>query len=161
MDDVRSVVRETKIAPGSLRLEITESVLIEHSQATATKLKELKQIPVALYLDDFGTGYSSLSYLHRFPIDALKIDRSFIASIAEEGKDEIVATIVALAHKLGMAVIAEGVEKIGQVEVLRRHRCGLAQGYYFSVPLVPLAARQLLSTAQPLIAPAVASAAAC
>ena len=125
------MLRESGLAPGSLKLEITETALIKNPAATAELLRGLKALGLGIYLDDFGTGYSSLSYLHSFPFDALKIDRSFVSRL--EGDDGgLVEGIVALARSLSLEVVAEGVETAGQVDQLRRFDCHRAQGFYFS-----------------------------
>jgi EAL domain-containing protein (putative c-di-GMP-specific phosphodiesterase class I) len=133
------------VEPSALRLEITESLLIEHTAPTTAMLARLKAAGVGLCMDDFGTGYSSLSYLHRFPLDTLKIDRSFVMRVGGGGDAEpIVRTIAALAHNLGLAVVAEGVETAEQLEELRGLRCEYAQGYLFSRPLDAADADRLL-----------------
>lgn len=124
------------IDPASLTLEITESILMQNREHILQQLQELKKANFSLHLDDFGTGYSSLAYLHSFPIDALKIDRSFVARIGAGGREqEIVRSIVALAQSLKMAITAEGVEKPEQLQVLQGLGCTAAQGYLFSRPL--------------------------
>lgn len=142
LEHVREVIAETGLPASALRLEITETVLMENAESATTMLLHLKAMGVDLHLDDFGTGYSSLSYLHRFPIDALKIDRSFVSGMGEgEGKNrEIVRSIVALGQNLGLEVIAEGVETQFQRELLRSLGCTHAQGYLFARPLPPAAA---------------------
>ena len=106
--------------PGSLALEITESVLMEEAHAPVTVLAQLRDYGLRLMLDDFGTGYSSLGYLKRFPLDVLKIDRSFIAGLGRDEEDSaIVAAVIAMAHTLGLTVVAEGVERAEQLERLR------------------------------------------
>ena len=133
---VETVIRESGIAPGTLKLEITESAIMEDAQIVTQRLLELRNLGVRLGLDDFGTGYSSLSYLHRFPLDTLKIDRSFVARLLENGENrEIVRTIVTLGKNLGMDVVAEGVEEASQLEDLRGLNCQHAQGYLFARPL--------------------------
>jgi EAL domain-containing protein (putative c-di-GMP-specific phosphodiesterase class I) len=113
--------------------------------ATAT-LHQLRDLGIQLSIDDFGTGYSSLSYLHRFPIDTLKIDRSFVIKMIDNNENiEIVRTIIMLAQNLGMDVIAEGVETKEQLALLRKLKCENGQGYYFSKPLETVAAENLLS----------------
>jgi diguanylate cyclase (GGDEF)-like protein/PAS domain S-box-containing protein len=132
---LRTLLSQSKIIPGTLELEITESVIMERGEAATDKLEEFKALGLKLFIDDFGTGYSSLSYLHRFPIDMLKIDRSFISEIdATGGHVEIVRAIVGLGLNLGMGLIAEGVETEAQLAVIRTLGCQLAQGYYFSKP---------------------------
>jgi diguanylate cyclase (GGDEF)-like protein/PAS domain S-box-containing protein len=133
---VAAVLRETGLSPRSLRLEVTESLLMEQNGHVADNMTELRAMGVRLDLDDFGTGYSSLSYLHQFPIDTLKIDRSFIQRIGEtqEGT-EIVHTILTLAESLDLEVVAEGVETAEQLAMLRKLRCSHAQGYHLSRPV--------------------------
>ncbi len=130
---IGKALRESLLAPSSLKLEITESVIMEDPLAASKLLEQLQRQEVQSYVDDFGTGYSSLSYLHRFPMSALKIDRSFITNIGPGGENAaIVQTIVTLAHNLGMSVIAEGVETLAQLEILRQMGCEYGQGFYFS-----------------------------
>jgi diguanylate cyclase (GGDEF)-like protein/PAS domain S-box-containing protein len=129
----------------SLRLEITESAIMEHSEVAADMFDRLQAMGVQVYIDDFGTGYSSLSYLHRFPVDTLKIDRSFISRMSGSGENtKIIQTIVMLARDLGMNVIAEGVETIEQRDHLRALHCEYAQGFFFSRPLNDVAVEKLL-----------------
>jgi diguanylate cyclase (GGDEF)-like protein len=134
LDQVFQVLADTGLAADRLTLEITESVLMNHADATKAKLNRLREAGVQLSVDDFGTGYSSLSYLHRFPINTLKIDRSFISRLGTGSQGEIVEAINALAHKLGMDVVAEGVETEAQAEQLRAIGCEYAQGYWFAKP---------------------------
>ena len=146
VDRVREILERAGVEPGALRLEITESLLIEHTDPTAAMLARLKEVGVGLCMDDFGTGYSSLGYLHRFPLDTLKIDRSFVARMGAGGDAEpIVRTIAALAHNLGLKVVAEGVETAEQLEELRELRCEYAQGYLFSRPLDAADAGRMLA----------------
>jgi EAL domain-containing protein (putative c-di-GMP-specific phosphodiesterase class I) len=120
----------------NLRLELTETMIIDREENTIDLLEQIKQQKVRLSIDDFGTGYSSLSYLHRLPIDTLKLDRSFVSLINSEGKNcEIVNTIITLAHSLGMSAIAEGVETSKQLTHLKNLGCNAAQGYFFAKPL--------------------------
>jgi diguanylate cyclase (GGDEF)-like protein len=136
VEEVRKILVETGIAPSSLKLEITESAVMENAELVIAMLKELKDLGVQLSIDDFGTGYSSLSYLHRFPIDTLKVDRSFVSTM-EDGTEngEIVRTIIALAKALNMDVVAEGIETIHQLHQLRILGCEYGQGYLFSRPV--------------------------
>ena len=135
-DTVSHVIASSGIPPQALELEITESILLEHSDETLRTLNDLKVIGVALSIDDFGTGYSSLSYLKRFPIDRLKIDQSFVRDLADDNNDlAIVRAIIALARALRLAVIAEGVEKVEQLELLRCEDCHQYQGYFFAHPM--------------------------
>jgi EAL domain-containing protein (putative c-di-GMP-specific phosphodiesterase class I) len=145
VEQVKQVLNETGLDPKSLTFEMTESVLMAHPQEATSRLRELKAIGVRLHIDDFGTGYSSLSYLHHLPIDTLKIDRSFVSRIGmPEEKGEIVGTIAALAHNLGMEVIAEGVETAAQLSQVKALKCESAQGFYFSKPLASNDAEALM-----------------
>jgi diguanylate cyclase (GGDEF)-like protein/PAS domain S-box-containing protein len=133
---VERILEETGLSPAHLTLEITESALMNDAVTALGVLRALKDLGVTLAIDDFGTGYSSLSYLRRFPLDIVKIDKSFVDELgaAPEGS-EIVAAVINLAHALGLQVVAEGVESERQLEVLRRLRCDFAQGYLFSRPV--------------------------
>lgn len=135
VEQVHQILQETGLDAQHLKLEITESALMGHADSAITTLTQLKQLGIQLAIDDFGTGYSSLSYLHRFPIDSLKVDRSFINKIDVDGEQlAIVRTIITLAWNLGMEVVAEGVETPKQLAQLRSLRCEYAQGYLFSKP---------------------------
>jgi len=130
---VTEALTASGLAARRLELEITESVLLQNSEATLTTLHELRAMGVRISLDDFGTGYSSLSYLKRFPIHTLKIDRSFVSEIlADPQTASITEAIITMAHVLGLRVVAEGVEQAGEVELLKRWRCDVIQGYYYS-----------------------------
>jgi diguanylate cyclase (GGDEF)-like protein/PAS domain S-box-containing protein len=130
---VAAVLDRTGVDPARVALEMTESVLMRDAEETLSVLRALKDLGVRLHVDDFGTGYSSLSYLKRFPVDAVKVDRSFVDGLANDPEDiAIVAAIISLAHSLGIAVIAEGVETEAQLEALQSMGCELAQGYMFS-----------------------------
>ncbi|NEQ43533.1 MAG: EAL domain-containing protein [Leptolyngbya sp. SIOISBB] len=134
---IQSVIEEYGIANDELKLEITESIAMENSQQTSKVFKQLREIGVPLVIDDFGTGYSSLSYLNRFPIDTLKIDRSFVSKInvnAENTSVSITHSIIGLAHSLGVKVVAEGIETKEQMDYLRLARCDYGQGYLFAKP---------------------------
>ena len=136
VEQINQMLLKTGFDPRSLKLEITESVVMENAGEATARIEQLRDLGVELYMDDFGTGYSSLSYLHRFPVDTLKIDRSFISWMGVRDEDsEIVRTIVELAHNLHMEVIAEGVETEEQVSYLKALQCEYGQGYYFSRPL--------------------------
>ena len=142
---IKNVLRETSIKPSTLILEITESILMESAEIMAPILIQLKGLGVQLHIDDFGTGYSSLSYLHRFPVDVLKIDRSFVSRIGLNGDNlEIVKAITTLAHSLEMEVVAEGVETEDQIEKLKELKCEFMQGYFYSKPLEVKAFEDLL-----------------
>ncbi|HEX5709345.1 MAG TPA: EAL domain-containing protein [Pyrinomonadaceae bacterium] len=150
LDQIREVLRETGLDPRSLKLEITESVVMENIETATGTLEQLRALGVELGIDDFGTGYSSLSYLQRFPVGTLKIDRSFISRITEsDGTAEIVRTIMKLAQTLGMDVVAEGVETEQQRAQLRSLECESGQGYYFSRPMDSDAAEAFFLTCFP------------
>jgi diguanylate cyclase (GGDEF)-like protein/PAS domain S-box-containing protein len=136
VEEMKALLYEQALPPENLKLEITESAVMADPAAAAETLQQIKSLGVRLAIDDFGTGYSSLSYLHRFPLDTLKIDRSFISGPGEsvEGM-EIARTIMPMAKNLHLDVVAEGVETIDQVTLLKRLQCKYAQGYYFSKPL--------------------------
>jgi PAS domain S-box-containing protein/diguanylate cyclase (GGDEF)-like protein len=141
-----TVVKDSGIAPGNLRLEVTESLIMANPELMAQRLAELKSLGVRLALDDFGTGYSSLSHLRRFPLDTLKIDRSFVMRMVSEARDqELVRIIVTLAHTLGMDVVAEGVETHHHAEILRGLNCEYAQGFLYAAPLPAEAVGRLLT----------------
>jgi len=138
VDCVATCLREHGLEPGCLALEITESVLMEHTKVAEEALAQLQHLGVHIHIDDFGTGYSSLSYLHKFPVNALKIDRSFIAKMSGvEDSQEIVKTILALAHNLKLYVIAEGLEQDAQLTVIKGLECLYGQGFLFSEALTP------------------------
>ena len=134
---VKNVLQETGLEADKLKLEITESLLMENEKSVADLLSKLHEMNVGLQIDDFGTGYSSLSYLNQFPIDTLKIDRSFIGHInSDDGEQmEVVKAIIALAYSLNMDVIAEGVENEAQAQKLKMLKCNYMQGFYFSRPM--------------------------
>jgi EAL domain-containing protein (putative c-di-GMP-specific phosphodiesterase class I) len=145
IDKISQTLSETGLDPRSLKIEITESAIIENIDAAAMTLRRIKALGIRLSLDDFGTGYSSLSYLHRFPIDTLKIDRSFVSRINLPKNTEIVRTILTLAGNLGMDVVAEGVETRDQILQLTGMNCEYVQGYLLSKPIDGRAMRELIS----------------
>lgn len=146
VEQINQVLQETALDAQSLKLEITESVVMENAESAAAMLSELKSLGVQLYIDDFGTGYSSLSYLHCFPVDALKIDRSFVNRMGiDDQNSQIIQTIVALAHNLNLDVVAEGVETLDQLVQLRALGCQYGQGYFLSRPLNSEAAGTLIA----------------
>ncbi|MDQ6914200.1 MAG: bifunctional diguanylate cyclase/phosphodiesterase, partial [Actinomycetota bacterium] len=146
--DVREVLEATGLEAERLKLEITETVLIEDSETALQTLQQLKELGVGLFLDDFGTGYSSLAYVRRFPLDMLKIDRSFVGGLGLDPEDSaIVSAVISMGHALGVDVVAEGVETRKQAEQLRELGCDLAQGYLYAPPLSPEAASALLRDA--------------
>jgi EAL domain-containing protein (putative c-di-GMP-specific phosphodiesterase class I) len=146
VEQVRQALSETDLDPSSLKLEITESVVMEDTQASRCALAGIKALGVGLQMDDFGTGYSSLSYLHKFPLDGLKIDRSFIKDLsARRDCVAVLQAIVNLAHNLGIKVVAEGLETPDQVALLQTLDCDWGQGYYFAKPLPHAEAERFLN----------------
>ncbi len=142
---IAAILRETGLDASSLKVELTESMIIEDSEAVTAALAQLRTLGVQVQIDDFGTGYSSLGYLHRLPIDTLKIDRTFIGKIGSNGTGvEIIRTILTLAHDLGMKVIAEGVETVDQLNRLLGLNCEYGQGYLFARPVNSRAAAELI-----------------
>jgi diguanylate cyclase (GGDEF)-like protein/PAS domain S-box-containing protein len=147
VERLEEILGETEFPPEGLRIEITESLIMDQADSAIDKLTRLRELGVQLHLDDFGTGYSSLSYLHRLPTHTIKIDRSFVSQMEiGNGQAEIVKTIVSLAQNLGMHVAAEGLETFGQFHQLRELKCEFGQGFYFSRPLEPSSASELLSS---------------
>jgi diguanylate cyclase len=147
LNGLAEILRDTEIDPSSLELELTESVFMRHADSAAAILHRLKDTGVQVALDDFGTGYSSLSYLRRFPVDAIKIDQSFVSHITTADSDaSLVVAVISMARSLKLRVVAEGVETIDQLTFLRAHECDEAQGYYFSRPVPPQQFASLLST---------------
>ena len=135
VDTVAGALAESGIAPHRLWLELTESALLEEGEAPFERLHELKALGVALVLDDFGTGYSSLAYLQRFPLDALKVDRAFVAEMTEDGRAAaLVEAVVTMARTLGLQVIPEGIETQAQRDALLALGCRYGQGYLFGRP---------------------------
>ena len=136
LDGLFSTLSHAGLDPKSLELEVTESVLMKNSEVAASILQRVREKGVRVAIDDFGTGYSSLSYLRKFPIDALKIDQSFVRQIASSPDDiAIVSAIINMGQRLKLRVIAEGVETVEDLEFLQHHQCAEAQGYYFSRPI--------------------------
>ncbi|NJP06883.1 MAG: diguanylate cyclase, partial [Chloroflexaceae bacterium] len=153
VDYVKRVLHETGLPPTSLKLEITEDVVIEQTETTVLTLKHLQALGVQISLDDFGTGYSSLSYLHRLPINTLKIDRSFVSGVDVDQRIlDVVRAIVTLAHSLGMDVIAEGAETVRHLDHLRLLQCEYSQGFFFSPPVDAQHATRLLETQPHMVA---------
>lgn len=135
-ETIKDIIEETGLPPQYLELELTESSVMTDVEQNILRLRQLKQMGIKIAIDDFGTGYSSLSYLKKFPIDTLKIDRSFVADLADNKEDEaIVKAIMALANTMNLGVIAEGVESQKQLAILKQYECELIQGYLFSRPL--------------------------
>jgi EAL domain-containing protein (putative c-di-GMP-specific phosphodiesterase class I) len=137
VEEVRTELNDKAMDPAMLTLEITETVLMRSPETTAKLLGELKTLGVRIAVDDFGTGYSSLAYLRQFPVDSLKIDRSFIAGLELSSEERALThTLINLGKALGLQTLAEGVERHGQVRELQREGCDLAQGFLFARPLM-------------------------
>lgn len=135
-DDVKNALDDAHIAPERIKLEITERMLIDDPEGAIKSLERCKQSGLTVALDDFGTGYSSLSYLHRFPIDTMKIDRSFVNGMMKQDTSmTLIKTIIALARGLNMDIVAEGVESIDEAAALRALGCDMAQGYHYARPM--------------------------
>lgn len=143
--EIAGILQKTQLPSHALKLEITETLLMDNAKAAAEMFVKLQEMGIDLSIDDFGTGYSSLSYLHRFPFNTLKIDRSFVKDINTDRSNwEIVQAIITLAHTLGMDAIAEGIETLEQLEQLQALGCEYGQGYYFAPPLTVEAAEKLI-----------------
>ena len=154
---VEQTVEQNRMNPADLRLEITETALMDAPQFVARVLAELREFGVKIYLDDFGTGYSSLSHLHKLPVDALKIDRSFVRGLLIDDRPAIVESILALARTLQTSVVAEGIEEERQATALERLGCQRAQGFYFSRPIPADKVEELLELGRPLGGPRIPS----
>jgi EAL domain-containing protein (putative c-di-GMP-specific phosphodiesterase class I) len=147
LEGVFAILEDTGLDPRSLELELTESVLMKHADSAASILKSLKAKGVQLAIDDFGTGYSSLSYLRKFPVDALKIDQSFVRQITTApAETTIVAAVISMGRSMKLRVVAEGVESQEDLAFLQAHQCDEAQGYYFSPAVPPEKFAELLLT---------------
>jgi len=149
VDDVSRVLQETALPPQALTLEMTESVLMDDIENGLRVLRALKALGVHLAIDDFGTGYSSLSYLSKFPVDSLKIDRSFVSGLGASQNEPLVATIMEMGQSLKLKVVAEGIESPEQLAELERLHCEVGQGYYFSKPITPSEMTAYLREATP------------
>jgi EAL domain-containing protein (putative c-di-GMP-specific phosphodiesterase class I) len=148
---IQEVLVQNQLSPHHLKLEITETMIMEDEEAAKTILMQLKALGLQIQIDDFGTGYSSLSFLQNFPLNTLKIDRSFIWALDNHTeRHEIVQLIIMLAHNLGMTAIAEGVETPEQLQRLRDFKCDLAQGYLLAKPLPTEGVEALLASLRPL-----------
>jgi EAL domain-containing protein (putative c-di-GMP-specific phosphodiesterase class I) len=150
MHVVEQAVHKAGLKPCDLRIEVTETALMDSPHLAAAVLSQLRDFGVKIYLDDFGTGCSSLSHLHKLPVDALKIDRSFVTSLLVPERPAIVESILALARTLNTSVVAEGIESDEQARELERLGCTHAQGFLFSRPLSMKAAEELITANQPL-----------
>ncbi len=147
-ESIATIIDEIAIEPGSLTLEITESMIMENADSAVTQLQNLRKLGVDIHVDDFGTGYSSLSYIHRFPVNALKIDRSFVNEMFSKRESlEIIKAILALASNLNIDVVAEGLELNEQLTQFKGMKCQYAQGYLFSKPMAPAQLNRWISTA--------------
>jgi diguanylate cyclase (GGDEF)-like protein/PAS domain S-box-containing protein len=149
LDGVISVLSDTGLDPTCLELELTESVLMKHAESAVHILQALRERGIKVAIDDFGTGYSSLSYLRKFPVDALKVDQSFIRQIGSDDDATLVTVMIGMARSLRLRIVAEGVEKLEELEFLRAHQCDEAQGYYFSPPVTAHRFAILLETGIP------------
>jgi EAL domain-containing protein (putative c-di-GMP-specific phosphodiesterase class I) len=150
VDDVAQALEESGLPPDSLVLEMTESVLMDDNENVLDILRRIKGLGARLAIDDFGTGYSSLSYLHRFPVDMLKIDRSFVERLSHASNNaELARTIVRLGQSLQLVTVAEGVEDSAQFLALRRMGCDIGQGYYFGKPMASEEISRLLGDDAP------------
>jgi EAL domain-containing protein (putative c-di-GMP-specific phosphodiesterase class I) len=146
IEEIDRILQETGLEGKFLKLEITESILMDNIETATKMLLDLRNRKIQLSIDDFGTGYSSLSYLHRFPVNTLKIDRSFINEMeSKEENSAIVRAIVTLAHMLNMDVVAEGIENSSQLAQLKLLKCELGQGYLFAKPLTKEEAEVLIA----------------
>jgi EAL domain-containing protein (putative c-di-GMP-specific phosphodiesterase class I) len=146
---ITEVLEQTKLEARWLEIELTENMVMQDGEHMVEMLHAIKRLGVQIAVDDFGTGYSSLSYLHRFPVDRLKVDRSFVKDIATDPDSAaIVRTIIALGHNLDLKVVAEGVETEEQIAFLGANACDELQGYYFSKPVSGWRFRKLLQTAR-------------
>jgi EAL domain-containing protein (putative c-di-GMP-specific phosphodiesterase class I) len=149
IDDVRRALDSSGFDPAALTLEITETMLMRDAHASADRLAGLKELGIRLAIDDFGTGYSSLAYLRQFPVDTLKIDRSFVSGLGSSKESTaLIHTLVQLGKTLNIETLAEGIEEPAQLEALQRERCDHGQGFLFARPLDAHAAEEFLSNSR-------------
>jgi EAL domain-containing protein (putative c-di-GMP-specific phosphodiesterase class I) len=151
LDDVAEALAASRLDPQTLTLEITETALMRNPEATARRLGQLKNLGVRLAIDDFGTGYSSLGYLRQFPVDALKIDRSFISGFGSSSTESaaVIHTLVQLGKALNLEIVGEGIEQRSQLQTLQGHDCESGQGFLLARPLEIEAVERLLKTITP------------
>ncbi len=145
VNEVSTVIDRFGLDPSTITLEITESMVMDDTELTSRRLAALRAIGVQLAVDDFGTGYSSLRYMEQFPVDVLKIDRSFVDGLGRGQATPVVQAIIELAQRLGVHTVAEGIERREQLEVLQSLGCDLGQGYFFSGPVEADALADLLA----------------
>jgi EAL domain-containing protein (putative c-di-GMP-specific phosphodiesterase class I) len=151
LEDVQGALADSDLEPSTLTLKITETALMRDADSTAQQLKKLKALGVQIAIDDFGTGYSSLAYLSQFPVDVLKIDRTFVTRLTDSADSRALAhTLIQLVKTLGLETLAEGIEEQAQLEILKHERCDLGQGYLFARPLSP---EDIQSYLRPVFAP--------
>jgi EAL domain-containing protein (putative c-di-GMP-specific phosphodiesterase class I) len=149
VQEILDALSDTGFPPDRLRLEITESVIMDDAAAVGSVLSRVRQAGIRVAIDDFGTGYSSLSYLHRLPLDTLKIDRSFVRDMhADPTLEAVIQTVISLSGSLRLDTVAEGVETHEEAAALQRMGCRIGQGFLFSEPLPPAAAARMLSELQ-------------
>ncbi len=147
VDHIRDALARENVPAGRLEVELTEEIFIQNIEHNLNQLSRLHQLGVHLAIDDFGVGYSSLGYLRDFPVDLLKIDRSFITDVTERHDDAVITrAVINLAHNLGIQVVAEGVETEEQLSFLKNHRCDFAQGYLISRPIPVSGLEQALAS---------------
>jgi EAL domain-containing protein (putative c-di-GMP-specific phosphodiesterase class I) len=149
VEQVAAILRETGMPAQQLTLEMTESVLLDNGEATLSTLTALRELGIRLAIDDFGTGYSSLSYLHSFPVDILKIDRSFVERLSTGGDTALISTILRLGQTMKLETVAEGIEHPQELLLLRRQGCTTGQGYHFSPPVPAARLAELLADGRP------------
>src|SRR3954463_1669725 len=149
VDEVAAILRETGMPAEQLTLEMTESVLLDNGEATLSTLTALRALGIRLAIDDFGTGYSSLSYLHSFPVDILKIDRSFVERLSTGGDTALISTLLRLGQTMKLEAVAEGIEHPQELLLLRRQGCTTGQGYHFSPPVPAGRIEELLAETGP------------
>jgi EAL domain-containing protein (putative c-di-GMP-specific phosphodiesterase class I) len=150
VERISEILRETGLEAGCLALEITESMIMKDPEAATAIMVQLRDLGIHIHIDDFGTGYSSLSYIHRFPVNALKIDRSFVEKMfANTENMEIIKTIISLAHNLELDLIVEGLELSEQLAHIKELKCGFGQGFLFSKPMEVMTIDNLLASGKP------------